>query len=137
MSSDANLGWRTMSPRTSRACGQCSSSTLAVKAVISFEVKASRLPPKPSMAYAISRAEYRSVPLNTMCSTKCVMPLSASVSWRDPFLSQMPIATERTDGMHSLRTVRPFGKTVLRTLSGKGVSFIVPHNQERRLDRPA
>ena len=53
----------------------------------------------------------RRVPLKSMCSTKCAMPLCSAVSWREPRVSQTPMLTERTCGIRSVRRRRPFGRT--------------------------
>jgi len=42
------------------------------------------------------------------------MPLVSAGSQREPDLIQTPMATERRCSMRSVKTVRPFGKTVRR-----------------------
>ena len=59
----------------------------------------------------------RGVPLNSMCSTKCAMPLCSCGSWREPRASQTPMLTERTCGICSVRRRRPLGSTS-RTMAG-------------------
>ncbi len=49
------------------------------------------------------------VPLNSMCSTKCATPLSASDSWREPRVSHTPTVTERTWGIASVTSRKPDG----------------------------
>ena len=51
------------------------------------------------------------VPLNTMCSMKCEMPLSSAGSRREPLRSQMPTETEWTCSIGSVITTSPFGST--------------------------
>ena len=68
-----------------------------------------------SISRAMSSAVRRWVPLNTMCSMKCEMPLSSSGSRRDPERSQMPTETEWTCSIGSVRTTRPFGRISLCT----------------------
>ena len=94
------------------------------KFVYSLAVKASRWPPIESADRAISSAVRFVVPLKTMCSRKCEMPFSDSFSWREPERSQTPIEMERTTGMVSVMTVRPFGKTSFRMLVA-GSPFIM------------
>ncbi len=53
------------------------------------------LPPIESTSRAMSSAVRWVVPLNTMCSTKCEIPLTSGSSLRDPAFSQIPIETER------------------------------------------
>src|SRR5436190_19145729 len=60
-----------------------------------------------SIACAMSSADRVSVPLNSMCSTKWAMPLSAALSWRDPLVSHTPMLTERTCVIGSVRMRRP------------------------------
>ena len=116
MCSGLNSGFFTRSDRTSKALGRCSSRTLMEKLVYSLAVKASRWPPIESADRAISSAVRFLVPLKTMCSRKCEMPFSDSFSWREPDRSQTPIEMDRTTGMVSVMTVRPFGKTSFRML---------------------
>ena len=52
-----------------------------------------------------------SVPLKSMCSTKCAMPLSSSLSWREPRISQTPMLTDRTCGIVSVMRRRPVSRT--------------------------
>src|SRR5262249_24299783 len=113
MSSLAKRGRRTRSASTSNAMGRCSSSTLALKQIISLAVKASSMPPTESTAPAISSALRRSVPLKTMCSMKCEMPFRSEGSRREPVRIQMPTETERTCGIRSVMTTRPLGRTSL------------------------
>src|ERR1700721_1240385 len=42
------------------------------------------------------------------------MPLVSAGSHREPDLIQIPMATERKCSMRSVRTIRPFGRTVRR-----------------------
>jgi hypothetical protein len=119
MSASSNRGRSTRSESTSKATGKCSSSTFALKQVISFAVKASSIPPSESIDCAISSAVRRSVPLNTMCSMKCAIPLLSGDSPREPVPSQMPTDTERTCGIFSVTTTRPFGNSA-RSISRTG-----------------
>ncbi len=111
MSASSNRGRKTRSERTSKAMGKCSSRTFALKLVISFAVNASIIPPTASMVCAISSAVRFSVPLKTMCSMKCAMPLRSGDSPRDPVPSQIPTDTERTCGIFSVTIISPFGST--------------------------
>jgi hypothetical protein len=65
---------------------------------------------------AMSSALRVSVPLNSMCSTKCAMPLRSSLSWREPRVSQTPIVTDRTCGMVSVMSRRPLSRTSRTTI---------------------
>src|SRR5260221_14019778 len=65
----------------------------------------------------MSRALRRSVPLKTMCSSKCETPILSGVSWADAVRIQNPAAAERSDGIVSVRTTSPFGPSVRRTPS--------------------
>ena len=49
-----------------------------------------------AISRAMSSAVRRAVPLKTMCSMKCEMPLSSAGSRRDPERTQMPTDTEWT-----------------------------------------
>ncbi len=62
----------------------------------------------------MSCADRDLVPLKSMCSTKCEIPLTSGVSQREPDLTHTPIATERRWSMRSVSTIRPFGNTVRR-----------------------
>src|SRR5690349_10825860 len=64
-----------------------------------------------SIACAMSSADRVAVPLKSMCSTKCAMPLCAGVSWRDPRISQTPMLTHRTCGIDSVMRRRPLSRT--------------------------
>src|SRR6266446_5971961 len=119
MSASSNRGRNTRSESTSKATGKCSSSTFALKQVISFAVKASSIPPSESIDCAISSAVRRSVPLNTMCSMKWAIPLLSGDSPREPVPTQMPTDTERTCGIFSVTTTRPFGNSA-RSISRTG-----------------
>jgi hypothetical protein len=57
------------------------------------------------------------VPLNSMCSTKCATPLSASLSCRDPRVSQTPTLTDRTCGMLSVTSLSPDRSVSATTIS--------------------
>ena len=85
-----------------------------LKQTVSFAVKASMLPPMESTSRAICSALRFFVPLNTMCSTKWLMPLLSNSSWREPDLTQMPTETERTCGISSVKIVSPLGSTSRR-----------------------
>jgi len=50
-------------------------------------------PARESIDCAISSAVRRSVPLNTMCSMKCAIPLLSGDSPREPVPTQMPTDT--------------------------------------------
>jgi hypothetical protein len=69
-----------------------------------------------SMAEAISKAERRSVPLNSMCSMKWAAPLVRPVSWREPPSTQAPMETDRTWSISSEITRMPFSNMVLLTI---------------------
>ena len=75
--------------------------------------------PIPSKSSEISIAECRSVPLNSRCSRKCETPACAGVSSRDPVLTHIPRATERTEGTSSVTTRRPLSSSVSSTPSGQ------------------
>src|SRR5689334_2951913 len=64
-----------------------------------------------SIACAMSSADRVAVPLKSMCSTKCAMPLCAGVSWWDPRISQTPMLTDRTCGIDSVMRRRPLSRT--------------------------
>ena len=66
------------------------------------------------MARAMSSADRVSVPLNTRCSIRWEIPPRSSGSILEPVSTQMPTATERTQGSDSVTTRTPFGSTVLR-----------------------
>src|SRR5262249_56645826 len=51
------------------------------------------------------------VPLKSMCSTKCAMPLRSAVSWRDPRVSHTPMLIERTCDICSVRIRSPLSRT--------------------------
>ena len=73
-----------------------------LKQVISLAVNASIIPPTESIDCAISSAVRRSVPLKTMCSMKCAMPLFSGVSPRESLCpARCPPRTERTCGILS------------------------------------
>ena len=93
--------------------GKCSSSTFALKQVISLAVNASSIPPTESTDCAISSAVRFSVPLKTMCSMKWAIPLRSGDSPREPVLSQIPRRHDRTCGIFSVTTTRPFGSSAL------------------------
>ncbi len=84
-----------------------------LKHTSSLPVKASRLPPIESIERAIASAERLVVPLNSMCSMKCEMPLRSAISRREPVHTQMPTETDRTCGMRSLMTRSPFESVVI------------------------
>ncbi len=62
------------------------------------------------------RAVRRSVPLKTMCSSRCETPILIRGSWALAVRTQTPAATERTPGRSSVRMVRPLGATVRKRL---------------------
>ena len=64
-----------------------------------------------SMAWAMSSALRVCVPLKSMCSTKWAIPLRASLSCRDPRVSQTPMATDLTCGIVSVRSRNPLSRT--------------------------
>jgi hypothetical protein len=49
-----------------------------------------------------------------MCSTKWAMPAFSAGSCREPRVSQMPTATERTCGIRSVARRTPLASTVRR-----------------------
>jgi hypothetical protein len=59
-----------------------------------------------------SRAESFSDPLKRRCSRKCDTPASFPVSSLVPVSTQQPIATERSEGIDSVMTLRPLGSVV-------------------------
>ena len=62
----------------------------------------------------------RAVPLNSMCSTKCAMPLSSSVSCRDPRVSHTPRLTERTCPIDSVTRRIPLSsasRTIMKVMT--------------------
>src|ERR1017187_9709281 len=123
MSSGVKVGWRRRSARRSSAGAKFSSSTLILKQIVSFPVKASKLPPMESASRANCWAEREVVPLKTMCSTKWEMPFRSSDSSREPEAIQTPMETERIWGIDSVRTSRPLGRRVRRMLrAGDGVA---------------
>ncbi len=88
-----------MSPSTDTARPNFATGTRVQKIVASRSVAALSTPPTPSIASLMSRAVgYVLPPLNTMCSTKWLMPLSDSLSWRDPTPTMNAIATEARPG---------------------------------------
>ena len=82
----------------------------------SFEVNAFVSPPTASMADEISKEDLFFVPLNNRCSKKCEAPAVETVSSREPTLTQIPKAAERTDLSSSVTIRRPLDKTVLAKL---------------------
>src|ERR1017187_4034011 len=123
MSSGAKVGWRRRSARRSSAGATFSSSTLILKQIVSFPVKASKLPPMESASRANCWAEREVVPLKSMCSTKWEMPFRSSDWPREPEAIQTPMETERIWGIDSVRTSRPLGRRVRRMLrAGDGVA---------------
>jgi hypothetical protein len=56
------------------------------------------------------------VPLNNKCSRKCEAPAVEFDSSREPTLTQIPKAAERTDFSSSVTIRKPLGKTVLAKL---------------------
>src|SRR6266571_4424496 len=62
---------------------------------------------------AISSADRLLVPLNSMCSIKCVIPFSSGDSRREPVPTQTPTDTERTWGITSVMTRTPFVNDVI------------------------
>lgn len=82
----------------------------------SLEVKALVSPPTASIAEEISSADLRFVPLNRRCSKKCEAPAVESDSSREPTLTQIPKAAERTDLSSSVTIRKPLGKSVLAKL---------------------
>jgi hypothetical protein len=79
-----------------------------------------------SIACAMSSALRVEVPLNSMCSTKWAMPLRSSLSCRDPRVSQTPRVTDRTWGIVSVISRRPFSSTSGTTMSEEGKVTSVP-----------
>ena len=92
--------------------GKCSSSTLMLKqsflAGEGVEIAADGV----HLAGDISRRPVV-VPLKTMCSMKCEMPLTRVTSSREPDLIHIPMEMERMCDISSLRTINPFGRTSL------------------------
>src|ERR1019366_7624805 len=81
---------------TSTASGRSVSITRAKKQVYSCPVKAFISPPTASMDDEIAIALRREVPLKSRCSRKCEAPATDGVSSREPTLTQIPNAAERT-----------------------------------------
>ena len=75
-------------------------------------VKALIWPPMASMRFASSPAEQAGVPLKSMCSMKWAAPLSEDFSSREPVVTQMPSAAERTPGIRSEAMRTPLGRVV-------------------------
>ena len=82
----------------------------------SFEVNALVSPPTASIDDEISSDVLFLVPLNNRCSRKCEAPAVELDSSREPTLTQIPKAAERTDFSSSVTIRRPLGKTVLAKL---------------------
>ena len=59
----------------------------------------------------MSSADRVAVPLKSMCSTKCAMPLRSAASCRDPRVSQTPMLIERTCVIRSVRMRSPLSRT--------------------------
>src|SRR3989339_57006 len=74
------------------------------------------------MAEAISKADRRSVPLNSICSMKWAAPLLRLFSCREPPSTQAPMETDRTWSISSVTTRMPFSRRVLLTIGGSGKS---------------
>src|SRR5688572_23613582 len=64
-------------------------------------------PPTDSTAWAMSRALRASVPLNSRCSRKWLVPACSLGSSREPVPTQNPIAAERKAGSSSVTTRTP------------------------------
>src|SRR3989339_123652 len=65
------------------------------------------------MAEAISKADRRSVPLNSICSMKWAAPLLRLFSCREPPSTQAPMETDRTWSISSVTTRMPLSRMVL------------------------
>src|SRR5262245_53427609 len=66
-----------------------------------------------------SRALRRGVPLKTMCSRKCVTPLTSGVSLRAPVRTKKPRATERAERLVSPMISKPLSRTWLEKDTGE------------------
>ena len=92
--------------------------------------RASRRAPR---ATARSRARSgASVPLNTMCSSRCDTPIRSRGSCSDAARTHAPNETDRTPGMCSESTVSPLGRTVRRSAASAAM-----RSTPRRLTRGA
>ena len=69
--------------------------------------------PIASKIWSISSEPKRSVPLNSMCSSRWEMPASPSSSAAEPVAIQKPSATERTPGTRSVTTRTPLSSVVM------------------------
>ena len=74
---------------------------------------------------AMSSAEREVVPLNSMCSMKCEMPVCWGASRREPEPIHTPTETERTCDMVSEITRTPLESVVIAmSLAGLPVEFM-------------
>ena len=76
-----------------------------------------------------------SVPLKSMCSTKWAMPLRASLSWREPRVSQTPIET-RSHVRHRLGDEAEAGRVKLASDHGKPEFYNAPSGWTQSIARP-
>ncbi len=102
-----------MSPITSKARGRWPSSTRVYSDVASLSVPALTSAPIASKIWSISVEPKRSVPRNSMCSSRCEMPACSSVSAAEPVAMKKPSATERTLGTRSVATRTPESSVVI------------------------
>src|SRR3569833_1734226 len=81
----------------------------------------------------MSSAVRVAVPLNSMCSTKCAMPLCSADSCREPRVSHTPMLTERTCVISSVRIRSPLSNAS-RTI---GVFDKVENTQKKKKNNTA
>ena len=103
-----------MSLITSNARSRWRSSTRVYSVVVSLSVPALISAPIASKIWSISSEPKRSVPRNSMCSSRCEIPAWLSCSAAEPVPIQKPSATERTLGTRSVTTRTPESSVVMR-----------------------
>ncbi len=111
MSLGRKAGRWSISASTSSPVGRSWSSSRAQKQVKSLDVKALDSAPIESNVSAMARADIVSEPLKSRCSRKWEAPASFGRSSRVPVSTQHPAATERREGISSVMTRRPLGRT--------------------------
>jgi hypothetical protein len=73
-----------------------------------LEVAALNSPPNESTTSEIALAEGRFLlPLNTMCSKKCEIPLILFSSNREPVLTQIVTVADSKEGIGAVKTLSP------------------------------
>ena len=83
-------------------------------------VWALRYPPEALVSRAISPTPRVGVPLKYMCSSTCEIPTSSSGSSKYPAFTHVTIAATGAPWSSRMRTVRPLGRTVRVTGTGRG-----------------